>query len=104
MSKIIQTLPQSHATGKPYHLVCSSYYYTMKALVYHGPGKKYWEEKPKPLIQHPSDAIVRITKTTICGTDLHILKGDVPEVTDGRILGHEGGWYCGGDRWFCYAV
>jgi len=62
----------------------------MKALVYHGPSKKSWEEKPKPSIQHPADAIVRITKTTICGTDLHILKGDVPEVTDGRILGHEG--------------
>jgi alcohol dehydrogenase len=62
----------------------------MKALVYHGPGNKTWEEKPKPTIQKPSDAIVRISKTTICGTDLHILKGDVPEVTDGRILGHEG--------------
>ena len=62
----------------------------MKALVYHGPSAKSWEEKPKPSIQHPADAIVRITKTTICGTDLHILKGDVPEVTDGRILGHEG--------------
>ena len=62
----------------------------MKALVYHGPGKKSWEEKPKPQIQQSTDAIVRITKTTICGTDLHILKGDVPEVTDGRILGHEG--------------
>ncbi len=62
----------------------------MKALVYHGPNKKLWEEKPKPTIQQPTDAIVRITKTTICGTDLHILKGDVPEVTDGRILGHEG--------------
>jgi alcohol dehydrogenase len=62
----------------------------MKALVYHGPQKKSWEEKPKPVIQQMTDAIVRITKTTICGTDLHILKGDVPEVTDGRILGHEG--------------
>jgi alcohol dehydrogenase len=62
----------------------------MKALVYHGPEKKSWEEKPKPVITHPTDAIVRITKTTICGTDLHIMKGDVPEVTDGRILGHEG--------------
>ena len=62
----------------------------MKALVYHGPGKKSWEEKPAPVIQLPTDAIIRITKTTICGTDLHILKGDVPEVTDGRILGHEG--------------
>jgi alcohol dehydrogenase len=63
---------------------------TMKALVYHGPGKKAWEDKPRPLIQHPNDAIVRITTSTICGTDLHILKGDVPSVTDGRILGHEG--------------
>jgi alcohol dehydrogenase len=62
----------------------------MKALVYHGPGNKSWEEKEKPVIQKATDAIVRITKTTICGTDLHILKGDVPEVTDGRILGHEG--------------
>ena len=62
----------------------------MKALVYHGPGKKAWEEKPKPVLQQPTDAIVRIYKTTICGTDLHILKGDVTEVTEGRILGHEG--------------
>src|SRR5215475_11277680 len=62
----------------------------MKALVYHGPHKKTWEEKPAPAIQKPTDAIVRITRTTICGTDLHILKGDVPEVTNGRILGHEG--------------
>jgi len=62
----------------------------MKALVYHGPGKKAWEEKPKPAIQAPTDAIVKIVKTTICGTDLHIMKGDVPAVTDGRIIGHEG--------------
>ncbi len=62
----------------------------MKALVYHGPGQISWEDKPQPVIQKPSDAVVRITKTTICGTDLHILKGDVPTVTDGRILGHEG--------------
>src|ERR1700690_1483154 len=62
----------------------------MKALVYHGPGIKDGEENPKPAIQATSDAIVRITKTTICGTDLHILKGDVPAVTDGRTLGHEG--------------
>ena len=62
----------------------------MKALVYHGPGKRAWEEKPKPIITDPADAIVRITTTTICGTDLHILKGDLPAVTDGRILGHEG--------------
>ncbi|MBN8542452.1 MAG: zinc-dependent alcohol dehydrogenase family protein [Deltaproteobacteria bacterium] len=62
----------------------------MKALVYLGPGKISLEEKPKPEIQNPTDAIVRISKTTICGTDLHIVKGDVPTVTAGRILGHEG--------------
>lgn len=62
----------------------------MKALVYHGPGKLAFEDKPTPVIKAPTDAIVRITKTTICGTDLHIMKGDVPTVTDGRILGHEG--------------
>ncbi len=62
----------------------------MKALVYHGPGTRAWDDVPKPVIQHPTDAIVRITTTTICGTDLHILKGDVPSVTPGRILGHEG--------------
>jgi alcohol dehydrogenase len=63
---------------------------TMKALVYHGPGQSAWEDKPRPGIQDPGDAIVRITSSTICGTDLHILKGDLPVVTDGRILGHEG--------------
>ena len=62
----------------------------MKALVYHGAGNKVWEEQPKPVIKEPTDAIVKILKTTICGTDLHIMKGDLPEVTDGRILGHEG--------------
>ncbi|ATY83818.1 alcohol dehydrogenase [Kyrpidia spormannii] len=62
----------------------------MKALVYHGPGQKSLEDKPKPSVQQPTDAVVKILKTTICGTDLHILKGDVPEVADGRILGHEG--------------
>lgn len=62
----------------------------MKALVYHGPGKRAWEDMPRPNIQDAGDAIVRITTSTICGTDLHILKGDLPAVTDGRILGHEG--------------
>ena len=62
----------------------------MKALVYHGPGKCAWEDKPRPTIQAPGDCIVRISTSTICGTDLHILKGDLPAVTDGRILGHEG--------------
>ncbi len=62
----------------------------MKALVYHGPGKISWDEKEAPTLIAPTDAIVKISKTTICGTDLHILKGDVPAVTDGRTLGHEG--------------
>jgi alcohol dehydrogenase len=61
----------------------------MRAVVFHGPGQKHWEEVPDPKIVDDSDAIVRITSTTICGTDLHILKGDVPAMTPGRILGHE---------------
>ena len=62
---------------------------TMRALVYRGPGLKAWEEVPKPTLIDDTDAIVRVDVTTICGSDLHILKGDVPEVTNGRILGHE---------------
>ena len=61
----------------------------MRAVVYHGPGQKAWEEVPMPVVIDDTDAIVRVDATTICGTDLHILKGDVPAVTDGRILGHE---------------
>jgi len=61
----------------------------MHALVYHGPGQKSWEEVPRPGLRADTDAIVRVHAVTICGTDLHILKGDVPEVTSGRILGHE---------------
>jgi len=61
----------------------------MKALVYHGPGQRAWEDVPDPKIEEPTDAIVRIDSSTICGTDLHILKGDVPEVEPGTILGHE---------------
>ena len=61
----------------------------MKAVVYHGPGNKAWEDVSDPQIIDPTDAIIRVDTTTICGTDLHILKGDVPAVTDGRILGHE---------------
>jgi alcohol dehydrogenase len=61
----------------------------MRALVYHGPGQKAWEEVPDPALQADTDVIVRVDAVTICGTDLHILKGDVPAVTDGRILGHE---------------
>ena len=62
----------------------------MKALVYEGPGKKSWKEVANPTILQPTDVIVKMVATTICGTDLHILKGDVPEVEAGRILGHEG--------------
>jgi alcohol dehydrogenase len=61
----------------------------MKALVYHGPGQRSWDVVPDPTILEPTDAIVSIDTATICGTDLHILKGDVPEVTPGTILGHE---------------
>ena len=62
----------------------------MKALVYRGPGKKLLEDMPKPSLREATDAVVRMTRTTICGTDLHILKGDLPTVAAGRILGHEG--------------
>lgn len=61
----------------------------MQALVYHGPGSKEWESKQDPRIEQPTDAVVKIDTTTICGTDLHILKGDVPTVDEGRTLGHE---------------
>jgi alcohol dehydrogenase len=62
----------------------------MKALVYEGPGRKAWVDVPDPKIEQPTDVVVKMVATTICGTDLHILKGDVPEVEAGRILGHEG--------------
>jgi alcohol dehydrogenase len=62
---------------------------TMKALVYHGPGQRSWDTVPNPTIQSPTDAIVKIDTATICGTDLHIMKGDVPAVKAGTILGHE---------------
>lgn len=62
----------------------------MMALVYGGAGKRAWQSMPQPVIRDPGDAIVRITTSTICATDLHIMKGDVPTVTPGRILGHEG--------------
>lgn len=61
----------------------------MHALVYHGPGQRAWEEVPDPVIEQPTDIVVRISSSTICGTDLHILKGDVPETKPGTILGHE---------------
>jgi alcohol dehydrogenase len=61
----------------------------MKALVYDGPGQRAWREVPEPTLQAPTDAVVRVNAVTICGTDLHILKGDVPTVQPGRVLGHE---------------
>jgi alcohol dehydrogenase len=61
----------------------------MKALVYHGPGRKAWEDLPDATLREPTDVVVRVDTTTICGTDLHILQGDVAAVTDGRVLGHE---------------
>jgi alcohol dehydrogenase len=61
----------------------------MKGLVYGGPGKRSWTDLPDPKITDPRDAIIRVDAVTICGTDLHILGGDVPEVEPGRVLGHE---------------
>jgi len=78
------------AVVEPAHRALATKHTTMKALVYHGPGKKAWEDHPKPQIAAPTDAIVKVTRTTICGTDLHILKGDLPSCVPGRILGHEG--------------
>jgi alcohol dehydrogenase len=80
MQKGLAVLENEHATGGA----------TMRALVYHGPGKRAWEEKARPSLIDARDAIVRVSTTTICGTDLHILKGDVPTVSEGRTLGHEG--------------
>jgi len=62
----------------------------MQAIVYNGPGQKSLEERPKPTILMSTDAVIRMTKTTICGTDLHILKGDVVACRPGTIMGHEG--------------
>jgi threonine dehydrogenase-like Zn-dependent dehydrogenase len=91
----IEVIPMTTATLEPEADVKShSPKTTMKALVYRtsgkGAGKPSLEDQLHPTIQHPEDAIVKITTTTICGTDLHILKGDLPAITDGRILGHEG--------------
>jgi len=86
----METLVRPAADKKPLEVNLTPVANTMMALVYHGPGKKAWEEKPLPVIIKPTDAVVKILKTTICGTDLHIMKGDVPAVTDGRIIGHEG--------------
>lgn len=61
----------------------------MKALVFGGAGERSWNTVDDPGIEEPTDVIVKVDMTTICGTDLHILKGDVPAVTEGRVLGHE---------------
>ncbi|MEU6272908.1 zinc-dependent alcohol dehydrogenase family protein [Streptomyces populi] len=61
----------------------------MKGYVFHGPGQSAWQDVPDPAIKEPTDAVVRVSAVTICGTDLHILKGDVPEVRPGTVLGHE---------------
>ncbi len=90
------------AVAEPVHLLSTPAPATMKALVYHTPetghgsgsgtglGRVSWQDVPRPRLLEPTDAVVRIVTTTICGTDLHILKGDMPIVADGRILGHEG--------------
>ena len=70
----------------------------MKALVYHGPGQRGWDTVDDPTLRDPTDIIVRIDSSTICGTDLHILKGDVPETTPGTVLGHEAVGHRAGDR------
>jgi len=61
----------------------------MKALVFHGPGSRHWEDVSEPTLEAPTDIIIRVDASTICGSDLHILKGDVPAVKSGTILGHE---------------
>jgi alcohol dehydrogenase len=83
------TVPRGTAKVEYRHRAGSPKEAPVKALVYHGPGVKAWEDVPDPVILDPTDAIVRVDATTICGTDLHILKGDTPEVAAGRILGHE---------------
>jgi hypothetical protein len=66
----------------------------MKAFVYKGPGKTALEDHPRPVIKSPTDAIIKVSKTTICGTDLHIIKGDVASCTPGRVLGMRGRAWC----------
>ena len=61
----------------------------MKALTFHGPGRRYWADVPDPVLQDSEDAVIRVDAVTIYGTDLHILRGDVPTCESGRVLGHE---------------
>src|ERR1700737_1479174 len=79
-------MPRCRARAR---LVATKRRIAMRALVYHGPGQREWDEVPDPVIEQPTDIVVRIETSTICGSDLHILKGDVPETKPGTILGHE---------------
>jgi len=84
------TEDQTHVVKNASHRPSDDHGARTHGLVYRGPGRRAWEERPRPVVQDQTDAIVRITTSTICGTDLHILKGDVPSVAVGRTLGHEG--------------
>jgi hypothetical protein len=85
--RTVRTLSNGHILRPP---IRQASYSTMKALVYRAVGDVKLEERPKPKISQPTDAIIKLTKSTICGTDLHISKGDVATCTPGTILGHEG--------------
>ncbi len=88
--KTVERTPQSrHESTRRTEKGSASQAGTMRALVFHGANNKSWDEVPKPILVNDTDAIVRVDATTICGSDLHILKGDVPETKPGRILGHE---------------
>src|ERR1700682_4025834 len=82
-------LESARAKGHAHLKLISNGGSSVKALVYHGPGRMAWENVPKPEITATTDPVVRVDATTICGTDLHIMKGDLPATIDGRILGHE---------------
>lgn len=90
MNTTLKTNPNTLGSAAAKPTVDRSGDIQIKAMVYAGPGEIRLQDCPKPVIMAPGDAIVRVTQTTICGTDLHILKGDVPTATPGRILGHEG--------------
>jgi alcohol dehydrogenase len=85
--RTVRVLSNGHILRRP---IRQASYSTMMSLVYRGIGDVKLEERPKPRIAQPTDAIVKLTKSTICGTDLHISKGDVATCTPGTILGHEG--------------
>jgi alcohol dehydrogenase len=89
LTRVPVTLQVSRTAAPPLGAAPAEQGVDMKALVYHGPGAKSWDDVPDPTLRDSTDAIVRVDATTLCGTDLHILKGDVPTVTPGRVLGHE---------------